>query len=304
MNACMPNPAQPPFACHGNEDAAAVGARMIEVFGVLERRPDRLSWGFDACVAALGLDPALPACVGGRAIALDIDRGVGNGMPGGYHTPQHFLEVMLSALQLTLRAELAPSAALTVLVAALVHDFHYDGRRDPREPFRMESIAARRAMPYLETAGVDAAQRARIERLVLATEPTVGVPFVRRCHAIHLGATDGPPPPVPLQALAVLRDDPALARDCALLVEADVLPSIGLSVDYGWRLQARLAHEWHRPLGAHDKIQFVEHVFGPFVVGAFFEPNRLRLRDACLARLQAEGVASDAASARNAPAGR
>ncbi len=108
--------------------------------------------------------------------------------------------------------------------------------------------------------------------------------------AATAGARDraGAPSAAPLPALAALREDAALARDCALLVEADVLPSIGLSVDYGWRLQARLAREWHRPLGARDKIQFVEHVFGPFVVGAFFEPNRRRLRDACLVRLQTE----------------
>ena len=288
MDVRLPDRSRPPFVSHDDDDAAVVGAHMIEAFARLEHRPDRMRWAFDACVGALGVDPAAPACVGGRAIAADIDRGVGTGMPGGYHTPQHFLEVMLSALQLSLRARLDAPAALTVVLAALVHDFHYDGQRDPAHPFRMESIAARRAMPYLEAAGVPQLQCTRIERLVLATEPIVGVPYVRACHAFHLGARAGPPPEAPLPALGVLREDAALARDCALLVEADVLPSIGLSVDYGWRLQARLAREWRRPLGARDKIQFVEHVFGPFVVGAFFEPNRRRLRDACLVRLQTE----------------
>lgn len=282
-----PDLSSPPFTWDASAAPGAVAASMVDCFHVLRDRPDRLAWGFAAAVAAAGGDRAHPLCRAGLAIAADVDRGIGAGIPGGYHTPQHFLEVLLSALYLCGRTGIVGDAALVVLTAALVHDFHYDGVRDGPRSFRLEAIAAREAMPYLQAAGVDIAVQQRLARLVLATEPTAGVPFARACHAFHRGSAAAPGTPAPLPELEALRDDPALALEATLLVEADVLPSIGLTVEHGHHVQSLLAAEWRRPLGAEDKLHFIDEVFVDFLVGDFFSPNMRALRDDCLGRIRA-----------------
>ena len=264
-----------------------VAAWLVACFRHLEKRPDRLAWAYGAALDAMNVDRTLPLARAGLAIAADVDRGIGAGIVGGYHAPQHFVEVVLSALYLAGREKLAGDAALEILTAAVTHDFHYDGIRDPKRPSRLEVRAARKAMSYLRAAGVDGTAQRRLQTLVLSTEPTAGVPFARACHAFH--HVDGPRPTsaAPLPELAPLLDDPALALAAALLVEADVLPSIGLTIEHGNRVQALLSVEWQRPLGARDKLHYIDDIFGDFVVARFFSPNLKALREDCLRRLQA-----------------
>lgn len=58
-----------------------------------------------------------------------------------------------------------------------------------------------------------------------------------------------------------------------MLTEADVLPSVGLTVEYGEVSQAKLSREWGRALGAADKLHFLERVFQEFTVSRFFAPK-------------------------------
>ena len=126
--------------------------------------------------------------------------------------------------------------------------------------------------------------------LVLGTESTVGVPFARKSLA-HF--TEGEPlPDVPKAEprLAILREDARLARQAVLLAEADLLPSVGLTVCYGEFTQANLAREWGRAMTALDKLFFLEKIFGDFVVRRFFSPNVARLKDAMRRKVEAIGL--------------
>lgn len=281
-----------------------VAALLVACFHELDSRPDSMSRGFEASVATLAVDPTHPLRLGAMAIAADIDRGIGAGVPDGYHNPRHFLEVVLCALDLSRRARLPDAATLNVLVAAVMHDFHHDGSPGDRKAFRLERLAVRKGLPYLQAAGAASEALRRIASLVLATETSLGVPFARACHAFHRGSAPLPPSQAPLPELDALMVDPGLALEAAVLIEADVLPSIGLTVEHGHHVQSLLAAELGQSLDAGDKLRFID-AFGELTVGAFFSPNRRALLDDCLRRqsrnlVQADGRAggSGVATAR------
>ncbi len=254
---------------------------MVACFGALGARPDRLAHAHALAVQSIG-PVAQPLALAGSAIARDIDRGVGAGVASGYHNPQHFLEVMLCALYLARTHGLAPQRVARLVTAGLIHDFHHDGSRGASAPFRLELLALQKAQPYLHAAVVSALECRRLDALVLATEPRVGVPFARACWKRHRSAEPAAAPTtVQLpDALALLSTEPDLAFDAVLLAEADVLPSIGLTLDHAEALQARLAAEWRTPLGRDDKLGFIDRMIGEIAVAQFFVPNVRRLRQA------------------------
>ena len=127
----------------------------------------------------------------------------------------------------------------------------------------------------------------RIAVLVLGTETTVGMPFARKCYAHFTEEEPLPDVPKAEPRLAILREDARLARQAVLLAEADLLPSVGLTVCYGEFTQANLAREWGRAMTALDKLFFLEKIFGDFVVGRFFSPNVARLKDAMRRKVEA-----------------
>jgi len=272
---------RPPFAVLSALPPRQVGAELVACFAKLGARSDRLSHAHSLASRSIGLPEADPLLRGGRAIARDIDRGVGAGVTDGYHNSQHFLEVMLSALYLARLARLDARRAARVVSAALMHDFHHDGSHGTVSPFRLERLAMRHARPYLRTAGVGQDESRRLEALVLATDPSVGVPFARACWAWH--AAGGPPVPPHAELpppLARLRLEPELAHDAVLLAEADVLPSIGLTVKHADQLHSRLAAEWHMTLGCDDKLKFIDRMLGEITVASFFIPNMQVTRQA------------------------
>lgn len=275
---------RPPFAQPASPGPAEVGHEIVACFEALGAHPDRLEHAHALAMRSLGAAASEPLVLAGRAVARDVDRGIGAGVAAGYHNAQHFLEVMLSARYLAAHAGLGAERALRVVSAGLLHDFHHDGSRGVQSPFRLEMLAVERARPYWQQALLDGAERSRLEALILATEPRTGVPFARACWRWHRAQTPAPPDgaglPVPLQRLLAEAD---LAHDAVLLAEADVLPSIGLTIEHAEQLQARLAHEWGTTLGRTDKLQFIERMVGEMVVGAFFIPNVLALRQAYLA---------------------
>jgi hypothetical protein len=283
VNTEAPAQTRPPFAVVDGLDPAQVGSEIVGCFARLGARPDRLEHAHGLAMRSIGLAERDGLRRAGRAIARDVDRGVGAGVATGYHNGQHFLEVMLSALYLARLAGFDVRRSARVVTAALVHDFHHDGVRSTATPFRLELLAARQALPYLRDAKVDAQECRRIETLVLATEPRAGVPFARACWTSH--RTDGaaPPPADGLpSALARLVAEPGLAHEAVLLAEADVLPSIGLTLEHADKLQARLASEWGMTLGSKDKLQFIDRMVGDISVAAFFLPNLQMLRRAYL----------------------
>lgn len=246
-------------------------------------RADRLHHAHSLAWRSIELPETDALLLAGRAIARDVDRGIGAGVAAGYHNSQHFLEVMLTALYLARLAHLNPRRTARVVTAALMHDFHHDGSRGALSPFRLELQAAQEALPYLRAAKVDDDECLRLQALVLATDPSTGVPFARACWAQHAGSG-----PVTLLAstlpapLGRLLEEPDLAQDAVLLAEADVLPSIGMTFEHAEQLQSRLAFEWGTTLSSNDKLHFIDRTLNKISVASFFIPNIETLRQTYL----------------------
>lgn len=261
-------------------DARTVARDIIACFQLVSDLPQKITRCFHAAARIAGLAENDPLRVAGGRIARDMDAGVGSGGDNPYHNAQHFCEVVLSALYLSLLAGLAPRETTQLLVAALVHDFHHDGTTNANVPFRLERLAAEATAPYLEAAGVSPEERARIAAMVFATEVVVGTRFARECH-LHFSAgrpcagLSGVPAP-----LARLARDARLALQAVALGEADVLSSAGLTVEYGEMQQENLARERKQPLGSTHKLYFLNQVFQQFTVGRFFSPNLRDLKTA------------------------
>ena len=279
---------KPPFRVKEGQDAREVADDFIACFDLVARLPKKVGTCFRAALRAGGVAEADPLCAAGNRIADEMDAGVGAGGGNPYHNAQHFCEVLLSALYLTLLAGVEAQARAEVLVTALIHDFHHDGTKNMNATFRLEKLSAEAAAPYLESAGVRADVRARITAMVFATEVTVGTRFARDC---HLHFTAGAPAPslsaIPAP-LALLATDARLALEAVIVGEADVLSSVGLTIQYGETQQEKLAQEWKQPLGADHKLRFLNQVFQDFTVGRFFSPNLRALKNAAEDRTEKE----------------
>jgi hypothetical protein len=271
---------KPPFRVSAEQDSRAVAEDFIACFQVVAQLPNKVGACFRTALEAGSLAPDEPLCVAGQRIADAMDAGVGAGGANPYHNAQHFCEVLLSALYLSLLAGIAPRERAEVLVTALVHDFHHDGTKNMSATFRLERLSAEAAAPYLEAAGVPPEVRARVAAMVFATEVTVGTRVARECH-LHFSA--GAPSPslsgIPAQ-LALLATDASAAMEAVIVSEADVLSSAGLTVHYGELQQQKLSAEWKQPLGADHKLKFLNQVFQDFTIGRFFSPNLRALKDA------------------------
>ncbi|MEQ1775652.1 MAG: hypothetical protein ABL891_17885 [Burkholderiales bacterium] len=277
-----------PFRVRESTTPEDVAEQIAACYEVVSAFPDKMACATEAAFRVTGLPTDAPLATAARALAQDIDAGVGDGRANPYHNSQHYCEVLLAALYLAQRALLTQTEQAQLLVAALAHDFHHDGRSSIGNAFRLELLAAQATTPYLNEAGVAQEEQARIVSLILSTETTVGVPYARRCHEYFFAGAPKPPVRDIVTGLAVLVEDARLARQAVLLGEADLLPSVGLTVYYGEMTQANLAKEWGRPLSAVDKIFFLEKIFGDFLVSRFFSPNVQFMKDAM--RRKAEAI--------------
>lgn len=277
-----------PFRVFPDADPARVAADMAACFSRVAALPRKCGQTFDAAAHAAGLDAADALARAGRRIATDIDGGTGDGRANPYHNSQHFCEVVLCALCLSWLAGLTPGERARLLVAALAHDFHHDGRDARTAPFRLERLAVERTLPYLVEAGVAAEDREIIAAGILATEVSKGAPYARLCHRQFHGGGERPRVPAGIDGLAPLAVDARAALLAVLLTEADVLPSVGLTIEHGELSQVKLSREWGRPLGAADKLYFLEHVFKDFAVSHFFAPNLHAMKAAMAECIAAE----------------
>lgn len=251
---------------------------MVAVFAEVELLPDKVSQSFDAVARCLGASERAPLIVAGRHLSWAIDHGEGASIDNPYHNAQHFCEVLMCAHFLSLLVDLDIHTRLEVVLAALIHDFHHDGLPNDLTPFRLERRSVNQAMPYLTEAGIPEMQRRRISALVLATEMVNGLAIALACHAYHIEGASQPTIHVAAPEMAKLVESSIAARQALILCEADVLPSVGLTIEHAICLQDKLSLEYGIPLQKADKLRFISGIFPGFVIGTFFQPNVERLR--------------------------
>jgi hypothetical protein len=278
---------QPPFCLPPGSEPGAAGAAIVASFRWLATAPAPLATAYAIAMRICGIAGEDPLHRAGMAAARDIDAGIGAGCDNGYHNRRHFCEVVLCALFLAQLAQLAQREQALVVLAALLHDFHHDGRPNGR-PFRLEQQSLAAARPYLQDAGVGLAEQVALSTLVLATDSARGVPMARCCHGWHSGHMMPPPaPPLPqLDNLVLL---PRLALMAALLAEADVLPSVALTIAHADVTTARLESEWGMTLGPRSKVEFIDRYIGDFQVARFFLPNLRAVRRISVQRAGMQG---------------
>ncbi len=252
--------------------APVVASALVAVFETVSRVADKVRWVQRHIAEELGgaLDQTLDRACAAIASTIDADAELFDRQP--YHNRQHYCEVALTVYALCLLKQVDARETQLLVLAAFIHDFVHDG--GPHGPFEQERASVERVLSVLEANGVDSAQMRRLTVLVLATDPARGTAFTAAACRTHDGRP-GDLPSVPEEApeLAELLDDPALARLTLTLCEADVLPSVGLTLEHSLQLQARLALEWARPLGLHDKLRFIDAVLAQGFISEFFLPN-------------------------------
>jgi len=270
------NLSQPPFAIIPRQSAAAA-VDMVEVFAAIDPLPDKVSQSFDAVAQCPSVNESTPPLAAGRRLAQAIDRGEGTGRVNFYHNAQHFCEVLLCAHFLSLWTDLAADARLEIVLAALMHDFHHDGYPNGPIPFRLERQAIHQATPFLLEAGIPEKQQRRLSALILATEIVHGLPIVRACYTHHIANAPLPALPVAAPEMTALAQYSIATQQTLILCEADVLPSVGLTIEHAICLQDKLSLESSVPLQKEDKLRFISEIFPGFVIGVFFQPNVERL---------------------------
>lgn len=274
----FPDLTRAPFAIDQTDPAVAAG-EIVACFRQLLGLRERTTRAFSAVAGRIPLAPDGVQLAAGRAIAAAMDgdaRGIGR---NPYHNCLHTCEVLLCSHYVARRHRLPPEILGRIALAALIHDFGHDGTGNQGIAFRLEQAAVDKTRGLLLDAGIDAAEADRIGAMVLATELPTGTPFARACLHRLRGATPPGDPAPPDNLLSLLADDADLAFQAVLLTECDLLPSIGLTIDYAMTSQVRLAREDPRIVaGPAAKQAFLDGYVADLVVADFFQPNLERLR--------------------------
>ncbi|PWR22197.1 hypothetical protein [Zavarzinia compransoris] len=259
-----------PFALVQGHTARRAARSMIGSYLALEAAPEpKLGPIADWVLAAYGFGPDHPYRRAAAPIAAAIERRDTPVPVNPYHNAHHTLEVLLNAHYLAIRNDLVAThirlndrERALLCLSALIHDYEHDGTMNGPTRFRLESLAYDTAHPQFRAAGMDEADCAAIRAIVLATDPAGPNLYMK---ALHSAAFYGGLPPEPGQAFAELKplaDDRRLLRMAALLNDADLLSSAGLSVDYADRQSAKLGAEGGRKLDCADMLRFLQHIVG------------------------------------------
>lgn len=219
-----------------------------------------------------------PIVTAGMWIAADVDSNIGSGDHNAYHNRQHFCEVLLCTIPLGRATLLTKREQALVHLAALIHDFHHDGKQN-RTPFRLEKIALANAMPYLEKAGMSDQEQQVLSALILATAFDEGTAYARHCFEYHFEEGGDPHAITTGKEMQLLAESPSISLQAMVLIEADILPSIGLTIDHAVKVSERLEKEWAIKLSPWSKARFIEEATKSLKVSQFYLSNMRSIRD-------------------------
>lgn len=270
---------RPPFQIIPGQSAENAAVEIVNVFMSIENLTDKVSKVFRAITNCLDLNHLDPLVVAGFSLAKMID-GTAHTNDNAYHNNQHICEVMLSSyfLSLLFSGGLNKQETAEIILAALIHDFQHDGKLNGDTPFRLERNAINEAAPYLLAARMPQTQQQKITGFILATDSTISLNLIRACYLHHIYGDPLPELPSAVPEFRTISEDPLKLIQASILCEADILPSIGLTIKHAFRLQEKLSMEWGVCLGLKDKLQFIDNKFLTFTVGNFFNPNIDKLK--------------------------
>ncbi len=265
----------------GLPDPVRLGRRMAALYATWQRthRPDMENLALSLLQRnSVPLDGklGLTCLAAARAVAA------WGGLP--YHSARHHAEVATNAMVLLEIANLQghavpPHAAGMLLAACLAHDIHYHPSA-AKKRFSAEHASADALDAIAADIGCDAEDRATMRALIIATEPGL-----RLRHGGPLG--------MPLDAtvarlLGRTTVDPALAGLAAILSDADLLSSVGLTTGWYRVQQGRLEREGGRRHRTEENRRFFATIVGTDFLS---EPGRLFTRNLALIRHAVSGAA-------------
>jgi hypothetical protein len=237
--------------------------------------------------------------------------------PLAYHNHHHFREVMFLSSFLAVKTEaLSDDARLKVVISAMGHDLGHDGVGNTKDgvhvPYRLEDIAFGKMAPFLKAAGVRADVMAELKVLVRCTD--VSSPKGGRSphHACKDFLREGTA--LDNDDLALLARDEKLQKMAAILCDADLLPSAGLSLGFLKAQSEALAEEGARVRGEVYKegsvkpagaLYFLEQIAsGGFLseMGkAYFNDSYFKILEAVRAEVKAVAEREALAHKKTAP---
>jgi hypothetical protein len=263
-------------ASSSSPNAARLGRRMASLYATWQdgRLPDMANFATGMLVRN-GIDttgPIAQTCLAAaRAVAA------WGGLP--YHSATHHAEVTTNAMMLV---EISHRRGQTIdrretaqlLAVCLSHDLYYSPSV-ARVRFAAENTSAEALDALAAAAGCDAADRQAMRALVIATEPGL-----RLRPGGPLGAPLDPRAGRLLGRTAV---EPALAGLAAILSDADLMSSVGLTVGWYRVQETRLEQEADRPAEPGDAERFFSDIVGPDFLsdaGRVFSANLAAIRRA------------------------
>jgi hypothetical protein len=195
-----------------------------------------------------------------------------------YHSAQHHAEVATNATVLAdlmgrMGRPLPPDRRAVLLAAALSHDLNYE-LGPPRARFTAEREAAEAMDAIGGQLGLAQADRDDIHVLILATEPGFR-PQLARLLRVPDANADLP------EMLERLATRPELAGLAAILSDADLLSSSGLTLRWRQVQRGRLERELGHRISAAGDLAFFDRIVADGYLsagGQHFTPNLLRIR--------------------------
>lgn len=278
-----------PFVLVGGDTSRRAATSMIRTFEALEAlAPPKLGPVMDWLLQGLDFPADHPFRRAAATLSEAVERRDTPVPVNPYHNAHHTLEVVLNAHYLASRNDrVSACIQLTarergiLYLAALIHDFEHDGTMNGAQRFRLERQSADLALPHLTLAGVDAADREAIRVIVLATDPAGPNLYMKSLHSIAFADGTALEPAQAYDELAPLAADRRLLRLAALLNDADLLSSAGLSVDYAAKQSAKLGAEGGRRLDSADMLRFLSRIVGGSFTtraGRFFNLNMFLIK--------------------------
>ena len=247
-----------PFRYEALASPEATGAAIATVYeGFAQGNGPSQSTILAAALDRLGITPDIPE----RKAAMVAAVLAAVPCTNQFHNGDHSREVLANAIWLSQAnavlaaagtqgaAPMAPIAVARLLLAATMHDLGHDGTAntvptaggdDHYVPFRLEDSAFELMRPVLGRAGIDFAVIGDLQAMLRATDPRAR-PGVRAVtdHALYGVRL---PAEVANEFAHRLRHQ-GLALATALLCDADVISSAGLTHEYYLRLSSLLSTE-------------------------------------------------------------